>query len=118
MDTIDTASLLLRLGVGVVMLLFGISQVKSPEKWLKYIPGLIRFLMPVKPESFMRIHSFGNLGLGFLLVSGLFQPVSIWLALVWWLWVLPFAFFYEYTVGLRDLAIIMALLALLALNTA
>lgn len=116
MDNIDTATLLIRLGVGGVMLLFGISQIKSPEKWLKYMPSLIRFLMPIKPESFMRIHSLGNLGLGLLLITGLLQPLSIGLALAWWIWVLPFAFSYDYTVGLRDFAIIMALAALLVLN--
>ncbi|MDB5181361.1 MAG: hypothetical protein JWP13_124 [Candidatus Saccharibacteria bacterium] len=80
------------------------------------MPGIVRFLMPVKPSSFMRVHGIGNLALGILLVSGLFQPVSIWLALLWWAWVSPFAFYYEFTVGLRDLAIIMALISLLILG--
>jgi hypothetical protein len=116
MQDVEVAALLIRLVVGVVMVLFGISQMRSPEKWLKYIPGLLRFIMPIKPASFMRIHSLGNLGLGLLLASGLWQPASIWLALVWWILVLPFAFYYEYTVGLRDAAIIMALIALLVMQ--
>jgi uncharacterized protein YjeT (DUF2065 family) len=116
MDNIDTASLLIRGGIGLVMVLFGLSQLRKPEKWLKYIPKLIQFLMPVKPESFMRVHSLGNISLGLLLLTGLFQPLTIWLAIAWWIWVSPFAFYYEVTVGLRDFAIIMALVALLVLQ--
>ncbi|HSH18203.1 MAG TPA: hypothetical protein VK978_02370 [Candidatus Saccharimonadales bacterium] len=113
MDNVETASLLIRLSIGIVMVLFGISQIKAPQQWLDYIPGFIRFLMPVKPASFMRLHGLGNLSLGLLLMSGWLQPLSLWLALAWWAWVLPFAFFYNWTVGLRDFAIIMALATLL-----
>lgn len=117
MQDIEIANLLIRLSIGTVMFIFGLSQVKSPEKWLKYMPGIIRFLMPIKPTSFMKVHALGNLSLGILLASGLFQPISIWVAIVWWAWVSPFAFYYEFTVGLRDLAIIMAIVSLLFLQT-
>lgn len=116
MSDIETAELIIRLSIGLAMIVFGASQMKSPEKWLKYMPGIIRFLMPIKPTSFMRMHSVGNISLGFLLAAGLFQPVSIWMALLWWIWVSPFAFYYEFTVGLRDLAIIMSLVSLLLLR--
>lgn len=116
MDKIDTARLLIRLGVGIVMLLFGLSQIKSPAKWLGYIPGFLKFIMPIRPTSFMRLHSLGNIVLGGLLVSSFWQPVSIWLALIWWGTILPFAFYYGYTTGLRDFAIIMALVSLLLLS--
>ncbi len=116
MEAIDTASLLIRLGIGSVMVLFGISQQKSPQNWLGYIPGLVRFILPIKPEQFMRIHSLGNIALGSLLISGAWPTVSVCLALGWWLWVLPFAFYKDFTIGMRDLAIVMSLAALLALQ--
>lgn len=116
MDNVDTASLIIRLTIGAVMVIFGTSQMKSPQKWLKYMPGIIRFLMPVRPTSFMRIHALGNLTLGSLLLLGLFQPASLWLALLWWAWVAPFAFYYEFTVGLRDIAIIAALASIIILQ--
>lgn len=118
MDHVQTASLLIRLGVGVVMVLFGLSQLRSPELWLTYIPRIIRFFMPMEPKIFMRIHSLGNLGLGLLLCLGIWFPVILWITIFWWISILPFAFYYEYTVGLRDVSIILALIALLMLHYA
>jgi hypothetical protein len=117
MDFVETASLLIRLGIGFNMVVFGLSQLRSPQKWLPYMPKIIQFLMPIKPTSFMRIHSFGNIILGLLLMIGLWQPVSIWLALLWWASILPFAFLYEFGVGIRDLSIVMCLIALLVLQS-
>lgn len=116
MDDREIAELLIRIGVGGVMILFGIWQVTKPVDWLKYIPPIIRFLMPFAPTSFMRLHGTGNILLGLLLAAGLLQPVSIWLALAWWAFVTPFAFFAEASMGLRDIAIILSLVALLIIN--
>jgi hypothetical protein len=116
MENINTAELLIRLGVGIVMVLFGLSQMKSPEKWLQYIPKFFQFIMPVRPTSFMRAHSLGNLGLGAWLMIGGGGTWSIWISILWWISILPSAFYHAYTTGLRDFAIIMALIALLVLN--
>lgn len=115
MDDYKIAELLIRFGVGIVMVVFGLHQIKSPASWQHYIPGLVRFMMPISSSTFMRLHGSGNVSLGLLLMSGLIQPVSACLALAWWLWVLPFAAYYDWTVGLRDFAIAMALLALVYL---
>jgi hypothetical protein len=117
MDHVETVSLLIRLGVGIPMILFGISQLRTPEKWLKYMPGLFRFILPVKATSFMRVHSVGNLLLGALLAAGVWEPAILWITIFWWVSILPYAFYYEYSVGLRDASIIMALIALLVLNS-
>jgi hypothetical protein len=116
MNDTETAIVLIRVGVGIVQIAFGLSQQFAPEKWLCYIPGFLRFIMPIKPTTFMRVHSLGNLSLGLLLVSGLWMPTAIWLALGWWIWILPFAFYKDMTIGLRDFAIIMSLITLLVLS--
>jgi hypothetical protein len=115
MESAETAAILIRIGVGIVQAVFGISQFKSPHKWTSYMPGLIRFILPVSPETFMRVHAMGNLALGILLLAGLWMPVTIWLALAWWIWILPFAFYKDFSIGMRDTAIIMSLIALLVL---
>ncbi len=115
MDPTELAALQIRIGVGSVMLLFGLSQISSPGRWREYIPPVVRFIMPMQPETFMRIHALGNLGLGLILLLGLWLPVTVWLVLAWWLWVLPFAFYADISKGLRDVAIIMSLLALIVL---
>jgi hypothetical protein len=115
MDHVDTAALLIRLGVGICMILFGISQVKSPRNWFVYLPGPVRFILPTKPETFMRIHAIGNLVLGIILAANLWMPVTVWLNIFWWASILPFAFYKEMSTGLRDAAIIVSLIALLVL---
>lgn len=116
MTRVEVAALLIRLGVGIVMALFGISQMKSPEPWLRYIPRFFRFIMPVKPTGFMRLHGFLNIALGVLLAASIWQPAMTWICAIWWLTITPFAFYYEFSVGLRDLAIIMSLVAVIVIG--
>ncbi len=116
MDDRQIAEFLIRVSVGLTMFIFGAHQIVSPQRWLHYIPGPLKFIMPIQPTTFLRIHGSGNILLGVLLITDPFPPVSICLALTWWLWVMPFAFYYDWTVGLRDFAIAMALLAVVYLN--
>jgi hypothetical protein len=71
--------------------------------------------MPFKPTSFMRSHGLINLLLGVLLMVGVWQPVITWIVIFWWASITPFAFYYEFAVGIRDISIIMSLIALLIL---
>lgn len=112
----EIAGLLIRFGVGLVMIVFGINQMRSPTGWLAYMPPFVRFILPIDSKLFMRMHGVTNLVLGALLLSGLWLPVAACIALAWWIWILPFATYYHWTVGLRDLAIILALLALVYLS--
>lgn len=88
----------------------------KPEAGLVYIPKPLKFISPLKPASIMRTHSLGNLCLGLLLTSGLFQPVSLWLVLTWWRFVLPLCARIDITDGLRDFAIITTIVALIILR--
>lgn len=115
MNNTEIADLMIRLGVGITQVVFGLSQQRSPEAWLGYIPRPLRYIMPIKPTTFMRIHSLGNIGLGAWLVSGLAQPAAVWCSLLWWAWILPFAFYRALAIGMRDFTIIIALIALLTL---
>ena len=116
MNGVEAAALLIRVSVGSVQVLFGLSQQRSPQDWLGYVPKPLQLLLPVKPVNFMRIHSLGNIGIGLWLLSGLVLPVAIWVSLLWWIWILPFAFYKAMSIGLRDFAIIMSLIALLLLS--
>lgn len=116
MDDAETAALLIRIGVGTVMIAFGASQFRSPHKWLDYMPRFVRFILPIEPAAFMRVHSLSNLVLGILLLSGLWMPAALGFVLAWWIAILPFAFYKDFTIGLRDFAIIMALIAMLVLT--
>lgn len=116
MTDIELATILLRIGVGVVMVAFGIYQILRPGPWLIYIPKLVRFIMPLEATTIIRIHSLGNLSLGMLLLAGLWLPVTLWLVLAWWTFILPLCTRADLTVGLRDFGFIMMIAALILLQ--
>lgn len=116
MDRVDIAVTLIRTGVGITMLCFGLSHLIRPQAWIVYIPRWIRHISPLAPVEVMRLHSFGNLLLGGLFGSGLVRGVTPWLIAMWWLSILPFALVHDRYIGLRDFAIIMALFAVIVLS--
>lgn len=115
MTDMELASLILRLSIGFVTTAFGLYQMFQPEPWLKYIPKLVTFIMPLSNSSIMRIHATGNLSIGLLLIGGIGLPLSAWLALAWWTFMLPLCGRLDLSAALRDFAIIMAIVAMIVL---
>ena len=111
----DTAQLLLRLAPALTMVIFGIHQWAKPSEWLHYIPAWATKSSPMKPESSMKLHALGNIAFGLFLASGWHPLLSVWVALIWWVSILPFAFRVSWAIGLRDLTITVGLVALLLL---
>jgi hypothetical protein len=111
----ETAIYLIRYGVALTMLAYGIHQFINPGQWLHYIPEWLKKILFISPETFMRSHALGNFLIGIWLVSGLWELTGAIVALVWWISVLPFAFRVQWDIGMRDLSIIAALSALIAL---
>lgn len=107
----NTAQLLIRLSVGVTMAAFGVHQIMRPQPWLVYLPRWLEGLLPAQPETFMRSHGAANATLGLLFVSGFSIIFVSWATVVWWLSILPFALMHDWAIGLRDMAIICATLA-------
>ena len=116
MNAVDVAILLIRLGVGFCMVCFGLSQFFRPNGWLGYIPKWLGIIMPMKPATFMREHALGNFFLGLIFMLGLWPVVTAWIVAGWWLSILPFAFLYDCYIALRDLAIIMCVVAVIVLH--
>jgi uncharacterized membrane protein YphA (DoxX/SURF4 family) len=111
-----TAIWLLRGGVAATMLAFGLHQITNPGKWTQYIPEFMKRSSPLAPEASMRLHALGNIAFGLFLVAGSFHPLlAAWVALIWWVSILPFAFQNKWDVGMRDLSIIFSLAALISL---
>ncbi len=116
MTSLEVAALLLHVSIGVTMVAFGLHQAVRPSAWFEYLPRLIRWLLPVSPEHFMRSHGVLNIILGAWLISGIWPVPATWTALAWWASILPFAFMVKWTIGLRDLCIICALVSLLLIR--
>lgn len=115
---VHASILLVRISIGVVMVLFGLSQFFKPGKWLGYIPKWVEAMLPMKPETTMRLHSFGNFFFGLLFLLGLWPVVMAWITAIWWFSILPFAVRYDRFIALRDAAIICAIIAVILLLTA
>lgn len=111
----NAAELLLRLGPALTMVVFGVNQWMRPQSWVHYIPSALQRTSPMKPESSMKLHALGNLAFGLFLATGWHPLLGAWIAFVWWLSILPFAFKVSWAIGMRDLSITVSLLALILL---
>lgn len=116
MTDAETAALLLRLGIGITMLGFGLYQFSKPESWFVYIPRPVAFIAPVSKTTLMRIHALFNVGLGAWFALGVASHLSEWFILAWWIAVLPMCGRVVHSAALRDFAIIMAIAAFIVLN--
>lgn len=111
----DIAVLIIRIAVSITMIAFGLHQIVNPKSWSDYLPGRIKQSMTLSHDLFMRLHGVGNAGLGILFIIGFWPFVLTWVVLAWWVFILPFAFYSDWAVGLRDLTIIGSLIAALCL---
>lgn len=110
----ELAIWLLRIGPALTMIAFGIHQTFiNPEPWREYFPKFLEKILPF--DSTMRVHGIGNILIGLFLISSLYPLIAAWIALIWWLSILPFAFLGSWKSGMRDFAINCALAALVAL---
>lgn len=104
--------LLIRSAVGIVMIIYGINQIHKPKTWFMYVPSFVSKLIPERIEArFMQAHGGINVGLGILFFTGFSAVFVSWATFAWWLSILPFAFMHEWRTGLRDFAIVAAVLA-------
>ena len=111
----QNALYILRLAPALTMIVFGLHQYARPQGWLTYIPNWASRVSPLKPQTTMRLHSLGNVVFGLFLASGWHPLIGAWVALLWWLSILPFAFRVSWAVGMRDLTITLGLVALIFL---
>lgn len=116
MNEVEWAALLIRVIVGATMMSFGVHQIVRPGAWSGYLPPQLIRLLPAPKNSFMRTHGLGNLALGLGLFIQLLPFVVDWIVLVWWLSILPFAFYADWAVGMRDASVIAALAALIIMG--
>lgn len=116
MTDVEWASLIIRVGVGVTMVGFGLHQIVKPMDWSMYIPAWLSKIDPIPKGLTLQMHGVGNFLLGLLFMAGFWPQVFDWLALAWWLTILPLALYVKWSIGLRDLTIIAALAALIILH--
>lgn len=101
---------ILRLGLGAVLLVFGVSKLADPVGWLGYLPPWLAGVLPIAPQQFFVGVGVLEAVLGALLVTGYALRVVALLAALYLLSVIVAVGANE--IAVRDFGLLMALLAL------
>ena len=112
-----SAELALRIGLGIVTAVFGVSQLRDWKPWQAYVPAWLRWTQFPSEALFWRGHASLNVLLGIALFSGLYlQWVALFLTA--WLAAITFAtFFTDKRTSARDFGLTSAALALWLLTS-
>ena len=65
----------LRIGLALVVLWFGLNQIFDSATWMGYLPGFV-FNLPISAELFVLLNGIAEVVLGGLLLLGLFTRVA------------------------------------------
>ncbi|MDA1197073.1 MAG: DoxX family membrane protein [Nanoarchaeota archaeon] len=65
----------LRIGLALVVLWFGLNQIFDSATWMGYLPGFV-FNLPLSAETFILVNGIAEVVLGGLLLIGLFTRLS------------------------------------------
>ncbi len=104
------APVLLRVGIAVVFLIFGIDKFVHVSAWLAYVPVWAAPLIPMDLTQFMYIQGVIEAGLGFFLLLGFWSRTVSFLCALHLAGIMVALGYNEITV--RDFGLFMATLAL------
>jgi len=115
-DNIGTdkyVSLILRLGIAIVFLYFGISQLITPEAFIGWLPDEIK-LLPLSPRTFVVLNGGFEIFAASLLALGIYRRIT---ALILGLHLLGITFTIGFTeIGIRDLGLVIATLTIVLIS--
>ncbi|OGI68677.1 hypothetical protein A3A05_03260 [Candidatus Nomurabacteria bacterium RIFCSPLOWO2_01_FULL_41_12] len=103
------SQIVLRVGIGLVIIYFGLQQVSDPTGWITYLPLWIKDI-PISEINFIYFNGWFELIFGTLLVLGFYtRIVSFFLSLH----LLSIVYTVGYNeIGVRDFGIFVAILAI------
>ena len=72
----DLSLLCLRLGLGLVFLLFGFDKLPNPQNWIVFLPAYFKFI-PLSAYQFLRLQGVIECLIGLHFFAGLFiRPIA------------------------------------------
>lgn len=100
----------LRAGLGLVLLWFGFQEVTNTSAWVGWVPSWVATMSPISVETLVILNGSFELLLGTLLLLGLFLPVISFLVALHMFGIVISVGYNE--IGIRDFGIFMAAVAL------
>ncbi len=106
----DYATALIRISLALVLLWFGIDQLRNPDYWVGFIPPWFGSLLPIEINTFIMHNGIIEVLLGLLLLVGFYTRV---VAFIVFLHLLSIAVAVGYNdIAIRDLGLSMMALSL------
>ncbi len=102
--------LVLRIGIAVVLLWFGFSQLKNPAQWTRMMPDYVNIIFPFSKAILIYMNGIVEIILGAILLLGLWTRVTSALITLHLLHITTIVGYGA--VGARDLALALAALAI------
>ena len=104
----------LRLGLALVLLWFGMSEVTNPAKWTSYVPDYVTRFLPLDDYYFVLINGIIEIALALMLLLGIGIKLSSLLVAIH-LFIIVISVGYN-EIGVRDFGLAMSALALFILS--
>lgn len=101
--------MVLRVGIGLVIIWFGVSQIGDPSSWVSFLPSFMNKL-PISEINFVYLNGWFELLAGIMLISGFYTRIVSFL-LCLHLFGIIFSLGYN-AVAVRDFGIFMALVSI------
>lgn len=99
----------LQIGLGLVMVWFGLQQITSPTSWIGYLPEFVNSL-PISEITFVSFNGWFEVVFGILLIAGFYTRIVTGLLS---LHLLGITFTVGYNeIGVRDFGLSMALVSI------
>lgn len=99
---------LARYGVGIVFFIFGISQLLSPENWIRWLPSFI-LNTNISPLNLIYINGIFDLIVGLLLLTGFFVRIVAFLGSLHLLGIIISLGYND--IAIRDLGLLIVLIS-------
>ena len=71
---------IIRIGLALVLLWFGIDEIINPENWFGYIPSWLTSILPLDIGTFIIMNGIFEIIVGFLLLIGLHTRIIAFIA--------------------------------------
>ncbi len=107
-----SAELILRIGLGIMPLAFGIDQLRDFRPWQAFVPSSLTWTQWPSRNAFWTSHALINIALGLVLLSGFQTKIAALLAAIWLGIIALVTVSTDWRVALRDVALCLAAIAL------